>query len=108
MQQPRLRPADRAAEVIVTYGVLNDPGASLHSRGALWRESWGQSYPMCGACWNSSRQVAITYRPRLIVRDLTRQGPAPAASRAPAQPNAVLVTRQTHRRRDDPPARDHR
>jgi len=69
--------AGRAAELIVTYGVLNDPGASYHDRGALWRESWGRSYPLCGACWEYARQVAIRYRPGLTVIDHT--GPAAAA-----------------------------
>ncbi len=32
------------AKVIVTYGVLNDPSASYHARGVLWRESWGCRY----------------------------------------------------------------
>ncbi len=64
------------AEIIVTYGVLNDPGASYHARGALWRECWGVPIPMCAACWDSSRQVAIKYRPRLVVIDATG---APAA-----------------------------
>jgi hypothetical protein len=70
--------AGRAAEVTVTYGVLNDPAASYHSRDALWRESWHQPIPMCGACWDSSRQAAIRYRPALVVIDATRGGPAPA------------------------------
>ena len=68
--------AGRLAEVIVTYGVLNDPGASYHARGALWRESWHKAVPMCTDCWDSSRQVAIKYRPGVVVRDLT--GPAAA------------------------------
>jgi hypothetical protein len=62
----------KLAEVIVTYGVLNDPGASYHARGALWRESWGVPVPMCTACWDSSRQVAMKYRPGLVIRDSTR------------------------------------
>jgi hypothetical protein len=72
--------AGRAAAVIVTYGVLNDPGAGYHSREALWRESWHQPIPMCGACWDSSRQVAARYRPGLVVIDATGMaGPAAAA-----------------------------
>jgi hypothetical protein len=42
--------ADRVAEVIVTFGVLNDPGAGYHARAALWRESWHMSIPLCGSC----------------------------------------------------------
>jgi hypothetical protein len=155
--------AGRLSEVIVTFGVLNDPFASCHSRGALWRvisspsarspirqgllrrrhvatelyvqdanrksssekridaghvggtissasltplqitrpcrspwapsatssipengleirrESWHKPVPMCGACWDSSRQVAVKYRPGLVVIDATGDGPAPAA-----------------------------
>jgi len=71
--------AGKLAEVIVTYGVLNDPGASLYARGALWRESWHKPLPMCGACWESSRQVAVKYRPGLVVIDTTG-GPAAAES----------------------------
>ncbi len=69
--------AGRLVEMIVTFGVLNDPGASLYSRGALWRECWHKPVPMCGGCWESARQVAIRYRPRLAVTDAT--GPAAAA-----------------------------
>jgi hypothetical protein len=70
----------RAAEVIVTYGVLNDPGASPYSRGALWREQWGMSYPLCSACWEQSRQVAARYWPRLVVIDHTGAPAAPQTS----------------------------
>jgi hypothetical protein len=72
--------AGRAAEVIVTYGVLNDPGASLYSRGALWREQWGMSCPLCSACWEQSRQVAVKYRPALVVIDATGASAAPQTS----------------------------
>jgi len=71
--------AGRSAEVIATYGILNDSGASLYSCGALWRECWGRSYPLCGACWEHSRQVAIRYRPALVITGTTPDGPAPAA-----------------------------
>jgi hypothetical protein len=67
----------RLAEVIVTYRVLNDPGASLYARGALGRESWHKPVPMCGACWESSQQVAVKSRPGLVVIDMTT--PAGAA-----------------------------
>jgi hypothetical protein len=72
--------AGTLAEVIVTYGVLNDPGACYHAPGALWRESWHKPVPMCGRCWQSPRQVAVTYRPRLAVTDATADGPAPVGS----------------------------
>jgi hypothetical protein len=74
--------AGTVAEVVVTFGVLNDPFASYHSRGALWRESWHKPVPMCGACWDSSRQVAVKYRPGLVVIDATGDGPAPAAGQS--------------------------
>jgi len=71
--------AGRAAELIVTYGVLSDPGSPpYHVHGALWREQWGRSYPLCGACWEQARQVAARYRPGLVTIDATRDGPAPA------------------------------
>jgi hypothetical protein len=79
VQQPRLLPAGQRAEVIITYGVLADPGASPHHRDALWPESWGMPVPMCATCWDSNRQVAVKYRPRLTIRDTTREDPAPAA-----------------------------
>ena len=71
--------AGTLAEVMVTYGVLNDRDASLYARGALWRECWGRSYPLCGACWEHSRQVAAGYRPVRVIIDATQDGPAPAA-----------------------------
>jgi hypothetical protein len=61
--------AGRLAEVIMTCGVLNDPGAGYHDRGALWRESWHQPIALCPACWDSSRQVALKYRPGLVIID---------------------------------------
>jgi hypothetical protein len=72
--------AGQAAEVVVTYGVLNDPGSSLYSRGALWRECWGMCYALYGACWESSRQVALKYRPRLVGIDATGAAAAPKPS----------------------------
>ncbi len=71
--------AGRTAEVIVTYGVLNHPGASMHSRAALRPESWGTSVPVCAACWDRTRQVAEKYRPGQVARDR-------AASAAPPPP----------------------
>ncbi len=71
--------ASRAAEVIVTYGTLNDPGASPYARGALWPESWGTSVAMCACCWDSSRRVAVKHRPGLVIIDEAR---APAVPRA--------------------------
>jgi hypothetical protein len=74
--------AGRLAEVIVTYGVLNDPGAGYHDRGALWRECWGQSCPLCGTCWEQNRQVAAKYRPGLVVIDNRPAAVPPTGGRA--------------------------
>jgi hypothetical protein len=62
--------AGRQAAVVVTYGVLNDPGAGYHDRQALWRECWGQSYPECRQCWDTACQVALKYRPGLVVTNV--------------------------------------
>jgi len=70
--------AGTLAEVFVTFGTLNDPGAGYHHRGALWRETWHTPVPMCGACWQSARQIAVRYRPRLAVTDAA--SPAAAGS----------------------------
>ena len=61
--------AGRAALVVATFGTLNDPGAGYHDRAALWRETWGHSVPMCETCWEETRQVAVKYRPGLVVID---------------------------------------
>ena len=68
--------AGRLAGVVVTFGVLSDPGAGYHHRGALWRESWHKPVPMCAGCWESARQVAARYRLGLVVVDAA----APAAA----------------------------
>ena len=64
--------AGRLAVVVVNYGVLNDPGAGYHDRQALWRECWGQSYPECRECWDKAHQVALKYRPGLVVSNVVR------------------------------------
>jgi hypothetical protein len=61
--------ARRLADVIVTYGVLNYPGASRYARGALWNECWGTSVPMCATYWDACRQVAARRRPELTIYD---------------------------------------
>jgi hypothetical protein len=66
--------AGRVADVVATFGVLNDPGSGYYSRGALWREMWGRSVPMCAGCWESTRQVALRSRPGLVVTDTTGDG----------------------------------
>ena len=68
--------AGRLAEVVVTFGTLNDAGAGYHDRRGLWRECWGHCYPLCGACWEQTRQVAARYRPRLVVTGTTGPGAA--------------------------------
>jgi hypothetical protein len=75
--------AGRAADVIATFGTLNDAGAAYYDRAGLWREQWGRSYPLCGGCCEQTRQVAAKYRPRLVVTDTTQDGPA-AAARQPS------------------------
>ena len=70
--------AGRAAALIVTYGVLNDPDAGYYDPAALWQESWHEPVPMCAGCWDSNRQVAVKRRPGLVVVDATRDGPAQA------------------------------
>ena len=63
--------AGRVAVVVVTYGVLNDPDAGYHDRGALWRDCWAQSYWVCGTCWEQTYQVIVKYRPGLVVINTT-------------------------------------
>jgi len=70
----------RLAGMVVTFGVLSDPGAGYHHRGALWRESWHKPVPVCAACWESCRQVAVKYRPGLAVIDATGPAAAPQSS----------------------------
>jgi hypothetical protein len=67
------RNAGRAADVIVTFGQLGTVWPD-----ALWPDSWGRLYPMCGPCWDTTRQVAQRARPGLIIHDTT----SPAASAA--------------------------
>jgi hypothetical protein len=66
--------AGRAAEVVATFGTLNDRGAACYDRGSLWRER----YPLGGACWRRTRQIAVKYRPGVVITDST--GPATAES----------------------------
>jgi hypothetical protein len=74
--------AGRAAQVIATFGTLNDPGAGYHDRGALWRESWHQPIPLCTDCWQQTRQVAAKYRPGLVVIDARPAAAPPTGGRA--------------------------
>ena len=63
------RRAGRPAQVVVTLGQMGTPD---QRRAALWLECWGRSYPMCGPCWDATRQVAQARRPGLIITGTTR------------------------------------
>ncbi len=60
------RSAGTAATVIVTFGKL---GTEPWHRESLWPQSWGRSYPMCGPCWERTRQTAHKHRPQPAIRD---------------------------------------
>jgi hypothetical protein len=64
--------AGRAAQVAVTLSQMGTPG---QYRQALWLETWGRSYPLCGPCWEATRHVASSRRPGLLIRDY-RSAPA--------------------------------
>jgi len=56
----------RLAEVIVTFGQWGTAWPD-----ALWLDCWGPSYPMCGQCWEATRQLALATRPGLVICDTT-------------------------------------
>jgi hypothetical protein len=56
------------AEVVVTFGELG----TRWQASALWQECWGRSFPMCGECWDTTRQVAQNARPGLVITATTR------------------------------------
>jgi hypothetical protein len=62
------RRAGQPAQVVVTMGQM---GAADYHRDAVWPECWGKSYPMCGPCWEATRQVAQARRPGLVITDTT-------------------------------------
>ena len=64
--------AARAATVRVTFWELGTRHA-----GALWPECWHRGYPMCGPCWQATREAAAQRRPGLVICDLAG---APASS----------------------------
>jgi hypothetical protein len=67
------------AEVIATFGELG----TRWDRDALWQDSWGRSYPLCGECWDTIRQIAQSRRPSLVITQATSAPPqfqVPAAS----------------------------
>jgi hypothetical protein len=53
------------AEVAVTFGELG----TKWQPGALWQDSWGRSFAMCGECWDTTSQVAHNARPGLVITD---------------------------------------
>jgi hypothetical protein len=55
-------------------------GTPGQHREAVWIECWGKSYPMCGPCWDATRQVAQARRPALVIT-----GTAGQAGDAPGQ-----------------------
>jgi len=61
--------AGRPAQVVVTLGPM---GTADEYRQALWLEAWGRSYPMCGPCWDATRQVAQARRPALVITNTTQ------------------------------------
>jgi hypothetical protein len=60
------RRAGHPAQVVVTLGQM---GTADQYREALWLEAWGKPYPMCGPCWEATRQVAQAHRPGLAITD---------------------------------------
>lgn len=80
--------AGRLAEVVVTYGVLAEPGAWAGDRSSLWPESWGRSVPMCTGCWEQARPLVIECRPGLVIRDFAgAPGAPPPATQGRAMPD---------------------
>jgi hypothetical protein len=63
------------ATVIVTFGQL---GTLYLLDEALWPETWGCSYPFCGECWDTVRQLAQRKRPGLVIHDATQLSDASA------------------------------
>jgi len=64
------RRAGRPAQVVVTLGQMGTPD---QYRETLWLEAWGKPCPMCGSCWQATRQVAQARRPGLIIADTRTQ-----------------------------------
>ncbi len=58
------------AEVIVTFGELG----TKWQKDALWQDTRGHSYPMCGECWDTTRQIAHSARPGLVITDTRPAG----------------------------------
>jgi hypothetical protein len=55
------------AEVVVTFGELGTHWQS----DAIFQDCWGRSYPMCGECWQATREIAQARRPALVITSTT-------------------------------------
>ena len=51
---------------------LGQIGTAEQHRQAVWMQCRGRSYPMCGPCWDATRQVAQARSPALVITDTTR------------------------------------
>jgi hypothetical protein len=54
------------AEVTVTFGAL---GAAAGDKDAVWPDTLGPLLPLCGECWDITRQVTQSHRPGLVITD---------------------------------------
>jgi hypothetical protein len=54
------------ADVVVTFGEL---GSATWDKDAVWPDTWGHTYLMCGECWDTTRQVAQARRAGLVITD---------------------------------------
>lgn len=79
------------AEVVVTFGELG----TRWQRDALWQDCWGRSYPMCGECWDTARQVAQARRPALVITGTTRAPPGRRGADALSR-DATPTSRPAH------------
>ena len=55
------------AEVVVAFGELG----TRWQPDAVFQDCWGQSYSMCGECWQTIREVAKARRPGLAITGTT-------------------------------------
>ena len=51
---------------------LGQMGTAGPHRQAAWMQAWGKPYPMCGPCWDATRQVAQARRPALVITNTTQ------------------------------------
>ena len=80
MQQPRLLPGGPAGRGHRHLRHARRSGREPAQRERPVARIVGQSVPMCAACWDNSRQVAVKYRPRLSIRDTTCSPATPQPS----------------------------